>query len=570
MQKEQTNEKTIRFIPLSGLDGIGMNMAVLEYGEDAVIIDCGRGFPDDAMSGIGALFPDMSYVMESCKKIRGIVVTHGHEDHIGAIAYFLKKKKVPVYGTKLTIALIMKKLADEELDHENLHIVKYGQTVQLGEIGVEFIRTNHSIRDSAALAFHTPAGVIIHTGDFKVDYTPVNGDPIDLQRFSELGRKGVLALLCDSTNACRGGHTMSEKTVGAIFDDILSKYEGRRLIITTFSSNLDRVEQIVEASMKHGRCVLFKGRSMLDTMKLASAIGYFSWLEGVIVSEKEAETMDPKQLVIIATGSQGESSAALPKMAADLNQRVAIMPNDVVLFSSHPIPGNEKAVSNVINDITEAGATVLYDDAHVSGHACQEDIQLIYALTMPKYAVPVHGERHHLKANAEIAMSMGMSEENIFQLHNGDVLEITGDHAVIVDTVQTGSVPVDGVGNDIKDTILNERQWMAKDGAIFIPIVVGVSRFPVIRTLLRTTVDAKGFVSMRENTDLKNEMRDAVRQIMTDALFANGENPTMEYIKVKRKIMDEIAKIAVQRTKHRPLIEITVFEIEMPKLSMRK
>ena len=436
LKSKDNREEKVKIIPLGGLEQIGMNITAFEYRDTIVVVDCGMAFPEDDMLGIDIVLPDVTYLEENYSKIKGFVITHGHEDHIGAIPYVFRKINVPIYTTKLTMALIENKLEEHEmLDLVRREVVNYGQFVELGDISVEFIKTNHSIQDAAALALHTPAGVIVHTGDFKVDYTPVFGDAIDLQRFAELGKNGVLALMCDSTNAERPGYTMSERTVGEKFEKIFAEYANSRLIIATFASNVDRVQQIINCAARFDRKVCLEGRSMINVIGTAIRLGYIEDSAHTIVDLDTIRNYPPEKTVLVTTGSQGESMAALSRMAANIHKKIKIMPGDVIVFSSQPIPGNEKAVSNVMNELAEIGATVVFGDTHVSGHACQEDIKLIYSLVQPKYSIPVHGEMRHLRAQAAIAKSLGIPSENTFILHSGDVLEISENNAKIIGKV---------------------------------------------------------------------------------------------------------------------------------------
>ena len=421
MNKEKINNEKLKIIPLGGLEQIGMNMTAFEYGDSIVVIDCGLAFPEDDMLGIDFVIPDVTYLTENYSKVKGFIITHGHEDHIGALPYVLKRVNVPIYTTRLTMTLIEKKLEEHELlGSVKRKIVTFGQSINLGEFRIEFIKTNHSIQDAAAIALYSPAGIIVHTGDFKVDYTPVYGDAIDLARFAEIGKKGVLALLCDSTNAERPGFTMSEKTVGQTFDRIFAEHQNQRLVIATFASNVDRVQQIINSAAKYGRKVCLEGRSMVNVIGTAVELGYIDDSSGTLVDLDDLKNYPPEKAVLITTGSQGESMAALSRMAANIHKKIKLMPGDVIIFSSHPIPGNEKAVSNVINELSEIGAEVVFQDVHVSGHACQEEIKLLYSLIRPRYAVPVHGERRHLMAQARLAESLGIPRDHIKLLHTGD------------------------------------------------------------------------------------------------------------------------------------------------------
>ena len=421
--KKKSDEK-LKIIPLGGLEQIGMNITAFECQDSIVLVDCGLAFPEDDMLGVDLVIPDVTYLLENADKVKGLCITHGHEDHIGAIPYILKQINMPIYATKLTNGLIENKLKEHGmLRTVKRKVVKYGQSINLGCFRIEFIKTNHSIQDAAALALFSPAGIVVHTGDFKVDYTPVFGDAIDLQRFGEIGKKGVLALLCESTNAERSGFTPSEKTVGRVFDNLFSEYSDTRIIIATFASNVDRVQQIINSAHKYGRKVVVEGRSMVNVIATASELGYLNIPENTLIEVDQLKNYPDEQTVLITTGSQGESMAALSRMANGTHRKISIKPRDTIIFSSHPIPGNEKAVSNVINELSMKGANVVMQDTHVSGHACEEEIKLIYSLVRPKYTVPIHGEYKHRKAQARIAEKMGMEKDHIFMLSSGDVLE---------------------------------------------------------------------------------------------------------------------------------------------------
>ena len=436
---DTSSKPKVRIIPLGGLEQIGMNITAFEYEDTIVVVDCGLAFPTDDMLGIDLVIPDVTYLERNIDKVKGFVITHGHEDHIGALPYILQKINVPVYGTKLTIALIENKLKEHNLMKSTKRkVVKHGQSVNLGCFRVEFIKTNHSIADSAALALFTPAGIIVHTGDFKVDYTPVFGDAFDLARFAELGRKGVLALLSDSTNAIRKGFTASERTVGKTFDAIFAEHKNNRIIVATFASNVDRVQQIIFTAEKYGRKVVVEGRSMVNVIGTANELGYINISDGTLIEIDQLKNYPDEQTVLITTGSQGESMAALSRMASGMHRKVSIKPNDVVIMSSTPIPGNEKQVAKVINELAMRGVEVITEDTHVSGHACQEEIKLIYSLLHPKFALPVHGEYRHLVANRSIATAIGVPKENVLIMSSGDVVEICEDSCKVVDHVQHG------------------------------------------------------------------------------------------------------------------------------------
>lgn len=555
--KKTGKEEKVKVIPLGGLEQIGMNITAIEYGDSIIVIDCGMSFPEDDMLGIDIVLPDIAYLEENYSKVKGFVITHGHEDHIGAIPYVFRKINVPIYATRLTMALIEKKLEEREmLPHVKRKVVGYGQTVTLGDFRVEYIRTNHSIQDAAALAIYSPAGTIIHTGDFKVDYTPVYGDAIDLQRFAELGRKGVLALMCDSTNAERPGHTMSESSVGAILNRIFAENTGARLIIATFASNVDRVQQIINSAAKYGRKVCLEGRSMINVIGTAVELGYVTDSSRTLISIDEIQNYAPERTVLVTTGSQGESMAALSRMAANLHKRIKIMPGDVILFSSHPIPGNEKAVSNVINELSEIGAKVLFEDAHVSGHACQEDIKLIYALVQPKYAIPVHGEMRHLRAQASLAAGMGVPKENILILHSGDVLELSEERAGIIGKVQTGQILVDGLGvGDVGNIVIRDRQRLAADGVI---VVVLTLEARSNRLLSGPDIVSRGFVYVREAEELMAEAQRTVE----DAVDWCLDRHISDWSRIKGEIKDALSAFVWKRTMRRPMILPIIMEAD--------
>lgn len=416
----------MRIIPLGGLEKIGMNITAFEYEDSIIVVDCGLSFPEEDMLGIDLVIPDVTYLKDNIQKVKGFVITHGHEDHIGALPYILRELNLPIYATKLTMGIIEKKLTEHNLLRSTRRkVVRHGQSINLGQFRIEFIKTNHSIQDAAALAIYSPAGIVVHTGDFKVDYTPVYGDAIDLQRFAEIGKKGVLALMSDSTNAERPGFTQSERTVGITFDHIFAEHKDTRIIIATFASNVDRVQQIINTSYKYGRKVVVEGRSMVNIISVASELGYLNVPENTLIETDQLKNYPREKTTIITTGSQGESMAALSRMAADIHKKISIMPGDTIILSSNPIPGNEKAVSNIINELSEKGANVIFQDTHVSGHACQEELKLIYSLVKPKYAIPVHGEYRHLKANAGIAKSLGIPKDNIFILKSVRVHRLT-------------------------------------------------------------------------------------------------------------------------------------------------
>ena len=489
-------------------------------------------------------------------KIKGVLVTHGHEDHIGALPYILKEVNVPVYATKLTIGLIENKLKEHNLLRTTKRkIIKHGQSINLGAFRIEFIKTNHSIADAAALAIYSPAGIVVHTGDFKVDYTPVFGDAIDLQRFAEIGKKGVLALMSDSTNAERKGFTQSERTVGITFDHIFAEHQNTRIIIATFASNVDRVQQIINSAYKYGRKVVVEGRSMVNIITTASELGYLNVPENTLIEIDQLKNYPPEKTVLITTGSQGESMAALSRMAGDVHRKVTIQPNDTIIFSSNPIPGNEKAVSRVINELSAKGANVIFQDAHVSGHACQEELKLIYSLVKPKYAIPVHGEYRHLKANAEIAQSLGIPKENIFIIQSGDVIELSDAEAKIVDKVHTGAILVDGLGvGDVGNIVLRDRQHLAEDGIL---IVVLTLEKGSNNLLAGPDIVSRGFVYVRESEGLMEE----ARKVVTDSLDKCLSGRHADWNKIKMTIRDTMNDFIWKKTKRRPMVIPIIMDV---------
>ena len=542
----------LKIIPLGGLEQIGMNITAFEYGESIVVVDCGLSFPEDDMLGIDLVIPDVTYLKENISKVKGFVITHGHEDHIGALPYILKEINVPIYATKLTIGLIDNKLKEHNLLRTTKRKeVRFGQVINLGEFSVEFIKTNHSIQDASALAIYSPAGIVVHTGDFKVDYTPVYGDAIDLQRFAEIGRKGVM---CDSTNAERPGFTMSERTVGRVFDNIFNEHKNTRIIIATFASNVDRVQQIINSAYKYGRKVAVEGRSMVNVIGTASELGYLKIPDKTLIEIDEVKNYPDDKVVLITTGSQGESMAALSRMAASIHRKITIKPGDTIIFSSNPIPGNEKAVSKVINELSMKGADVIFQDAHVSGHACQEEIKLIYSLVHPKYAIPVHGEYRHLKAHAQIVESLGISKDNIFILSSGDVLEMDDSGAQVTGKVPVGTILVDGLGvGDVGNIVLRDRQHLAEDGII---IVVMTLEHHSNVVLAGPDIVSRGFVYVRESEDL---MGDA-QIVVEDALDACLDRHITDWGKIKSEVKDALGDFVWKRTKRRPMILPIIME----------
>ena len=540
---------TVKIIPLGGLEQIGMNITAFEYGDSIIVVDCGIAFPSEDMPGIDCVIPDVTYLKDNASKVKGFVITHGHEDHIGALPYILKELNVPVYSTRLTIALIRRKLEEHKIaDSAKLFVVKHGDTVPLGDFNVEFIKTNHSISDSSALAIFSPAGVIFHTGDFKIDYTPVFGEAADLQRMAELGRDGVLALLCDSTNAVRPGFTMSERTVGRTFDIIFAEHKDERIIVATFASNVDRVQQIINSACKYGRKVVVEGRSMVNVIGIANELGYIRIPENTPIDIEELKDYPPEKTVLITTGSQGESMAALSRMADGNHRKVSIGPNDVVIMSSHPIPGNEKAVDRVINELSIKGAEVLFQDTHVSGHACAEEIKLMYSLLRPKFAIPVHGEYRHRKAQVEIAESIGVPKENILFMSTGDVVELTEDSCRITGKVQAGGILVDGLGvGDVGSVVLRDRQNLAQNGIMI--VTLGLERGSS-KLLAGPEIVTRGFVYVRDSEDVMEESRSLAERTVVNAL----DSGITDWARIKNLVRDALAELFWKTMKRNPVI----------------
>ena len=545
----------LKIIPLGGLEQIGMNITAFEYEDSIVVVDCGLAFPEDDMLGIDLVIPDVTYLKENISKVKGFVITHGHEDHIGALPYILKEVNVPVYSTKLTLGLITNKLKEHNLVRSTkLKEVKHGQVINLGDFSIEFIKTNHSIQDASALAIYSPAGIVVHTGDFKVDYTPVFGDAIDLQRFAEIGKKGVLALMCDSTNAERPGFTMSERTVGHVFDNLFNEHKNARIIIATFASNVDRVQQIINTAYKFGRKVAVEGRSMVNIISVASELGYLRIPENTLIEIDQVKNYPDEKVVLITTGSQGESMAALSRMAANIHKKITIKPNDTIIFSSNPIPGNEKAVSKVINELSMKGAKVIFQDVHVSGHACQEEIKLIYSLVRPKYAIPVHGEYRHLTAQKHVVEDLGIPKENIFILASGNVLELDANSAAVTGSVHTGAIFVDGLGvGDVGNIVLRDRQHLSEDGIMI--VVMTLERHSNV-VLAGPDIVSRGFVYVRESEDL---MEDA-KEVVENALDSCLERNITDWGKIKNTVKDALSDFLWKRTKRSPMILPIIME----------
>jgi ribonuclease J len=546
----------LRIIPLGGLEQIGMNITVFEYEDSIIVVDCGLAFPTDDMLGVDLVIPDISYLLENEEKIKGLFITHGHEDHIGAIPYVLKQLNMPIYATKLTMGIIEHKLQEHNLSSQvRRKVVKYGQSINLGPFRVEFVKTNHSIQDAAAFAIYTPAGVVFHTGDFKVDYTPVFGDAIDLQRIGEIGKKGVLAVMCDSTNAERPGFTQSERTVGRQFSNIFAENTTRRIIVATFASNVDRVQQIINSAEKFGRKVVVEGRSMVNIISTASELGYLNIPDNTLISVDELKNYPDEKTVIITTGSQGETMAALSRMANGMHKKVTITANDTIVFSSHPIPGNEKAVSNIMNELYRKGAKVISQDVHVSGHACAEEIKLIYTLLQPKYCIPVHGEYKHLKAQEAIVKELGYESKDVFIISSGDVLELDENSAKVNGHIHTGAIMVDGLGvGDVGNIVLRDRQHLAEDGII---IVVMTLQAGTGLVLAGPDIVSRGFVYVRGAEDLMDSARAVLNDTMEDLM---SENVT-DWGQIKSEIKSALGDFVWKETQRRPMIMPILMEV---------
>ena len=546
----------VKVIPLGGLEQIGMNITAFEYDDTIIVVDCGLSFPADDMLGIDLVIPDITYLLDNKDKVKAFMITHGHEDHIGALPYVLKQLNIPVFATTLTMGVIERKLKEHELlDVVKRQTVQFGDMVRIGKFKVEFIKTNHSIVDAAALAIYSPAGVIVHTGDFKVDYTPVFGDAIDLQRFAELGTQGVLALMCDSTNAERPGFTQSERSLSKTFDTIFTEHKNTRIIVATFASNVDRVQQIINTADRFGRKVVVEGRSMVNIIETATSLGRLSVPENTLIDIEMLKDYPEEQTVIITTGSQGESMAALSRMAMGQHRKVKIGCNDTVIFSSSPIPGNEKAVTKIINELFHKGADVIFQDAHVSGHACQEEIKLIYTLTQPKYAIPVHGEYKHLKAHAKLAEQLGMDKENIFILKSGDVLALGENSAEVVGEVPVGAILVDGLGvGDVGNVVLRDRQRLAEDGIV---IVVAVMDSYTNTLVSGPDIVSRGFTYTKDNEDLIEEANAIAYEVMEKM----QEKGVTDWGKIKANLRDSLNDFFWKTTKRNPMILPILMEV---------
>ncbi len=547
----------LKIIPLGGLDEIGKNMTVIEYGNEMIMVDCGMSFPDDDMPGVDLVINDISYVEKHRDKLKGIFLTHGHEDHIGGLPYFLKQINVPVYGTRLTIGLVEHKLKEHTMMTKvKLCKVKTGDIVRINNVfSIEFIRTNHSIADSVALAINTPMGMLIHMGDFKIDTTPIVGDMIDLTRLGELGNQGVLALMSDSTNVERTGYAMSERTVGDKFNGIFKGCK-KRIIVATFASNVHRVQQIIDAAAENGRRVAVSGRSMENIIEISTHLGYLKVPEGTLIPLDAIKKYSPEKLVIITTGSQGEPMSALTRMAFSDHRKVEVTKDDLIIISATPIPGNEKSVSNVINELFKVGAEVIYKallDVHVSGHACQEELKMILALTRPKYFIPVHGERRHLMLHADLAENMGI--ENTFVLQNGSVLEIDAKSAKIAGNVSAGRILVDGLGvGDVGNIVLRDRKLLAQDGLINVVVTISKETGEIVSG---PDIISRGFVYVRESEDLMQNIKDVARERIEICKKAN----LRDWSSIKNSIKNSVYKYIYEETNRTPMIIPIIMEI---------
>ena len=560
MPKRKKPTGKLRVIPLGGLGEIGKNMTVLEYENDIIVIDCGLGFPEEDMPGIDLVIPDVTYLEMNKDKIRGVLLTHGHEDHIGAIPYLLRTINVPIYGTPLTLGIIKNKLQEHVLPwNPDLRTVNAGDHVRLGSMNAEFIHVNHSIADACALAIRTPLGIVLHTGDFKLDTTPIDGEMMDLVRLGEIGREGVLLMRCESTNAERPGHTPSEKKVGASLEYIFSTHEKKRVIIATFSSNVHRVQQIINASAAHKRKVAITGRSMLNIVSAAIELGYMTVPKGVLIDINDVKRFKPEEITLITTGSQGEPMSALYRMAFSDHSQISLDTNDVVVLSASAIPGNEKLVGRIINELSKNGVEVLHDavvEVHVSGHACQEELKLMHALLKPKYFMPVHGENRHLNANKNLAQYMGMDDKNIFISEIGKVLEIDAAGARLTETVPSGKVLVDGYGvGDVGNIVLRDRRHLAQDGLI---VVVATIDFDDHQLISGPDIVSRGFVYVRESEELMEEAKQIATSVILDVLD-DWDNTDRMYL--KKRVRDELARFVYTKTKRKPMILPVIMNI---------
>ena len=548
----------VKVIPLGGLGEIGKNITVIEYEEEIIVIDCGISFPDEDVYGVDLVIPDITYLINNKEKVKGIFITHGHEDHIGSLPYILKQLNVPVYGTKLTLGIIENKLREHGILSDcKLNVVSAGDTIKLQNLKIEFIRNTHSIADSCCIAVHTPVGTLLHTGDFKVDYTPIDGLVMDLERISTLGKEGILLLMADSTNVERPGHSISEKSIGETLTRIFSNAEGR-VIVATFASNIHRMQQIIDASVKNRRRIAFSGRSMVDISEVAMNLGYLHIPDGYMINIDEINKYPNEQITIITTGSQGEAMAGLARIAFSNHRKIKIEPKDLVLISASPIPGNEKLISRVINELFRKGAEVIYDDleeVHVSGHAYQEEIKLIHTLARPKFFMPVHGEYRHLKHHADLAVKLGMNRKNVFILETGQVLELSDNEVKIAGRVPTGAVYVDGLGvGDVGTIVLRDRKHLAEDGMLAIVVTLERESYSVIAG---PDVITRGFIYAKESEELIEEVKNIVKKELNKSL----DNRIIEWYVLKSNMKKAVEKFLFEKTKRRPIILPIIMEI---------
>ena len=547
----------LKIIPLGGMGEVGKNITLFEYEDNIILVDCGMTFPEDEMLGVDIVIPDVTYLIKNKSKVKGLFITHGHEDHFGAIPYVLKKLDVPIYATKLTLGLLKNKLKEHRLNNVNLNTVKHGDVIKSGVFDVEFIKTSHSIPDSAAFAINTPLGKVVHTGDFKVDFTPISGDVMDLNRFAELGNEGVLALMSDSTNVTRPGYTMSERTVGETFRELFAQAEGR-ILVATFASNIHRIQQIINASELNGRKVIVSGRSMVNNTEIALELGYLKAEKGTIIDLKDMKKYPNDELVIITTGSQGEPMSALTRISNGEHRQIELYPDDLIIVSATPIPGNEKTVSRVINKLMEKGTEVVYEslaEVHVSGHACEEELKLMHTLVKPKYFIPAHGEFRHLKTHANMSEALGTPPENIFILSNGQTLEISDKNAKLGPEVQSGNILVDGLGiGDVGNIVLRDRKHLSEDGLIVVVVTISKKNGKVIAG---PDIISRGFVYVRESEDLMEEARIVVR----DALSICEEKNITDWTTLKTTVRDSLRSYLYEKIKRNPMILPIIMEV---------
>ncbi|WP_346877432.1 ribonuclease J [Clostridium sp. UBA5712] len=551
-------KKCVKVIPLGGLGEIGKNITAIEYDKDIVVIDCGIAFPDEEMYGVDLIIPDITYLMDNKERVKAFVLTHGHEDHIGSLPYILKQLNIPVYGTRLTLGILGNKLKEHFLENEyTLKTVEAGETIEFEDIKVEFIRNTHSIADSCSLAIHTPIGNIVHTGDFKIDYTPIDGLVMDLERISELGKEGVLLLMADSTNVERQGHSLSEKSIGQTLNRIFSTATGR-VIVATFASNIHRMQQIADASVKYKRKIAFSGRSMENISTVAMELGYLHIPEGTMINVDDIRNYRNEEITIITTGSQGEPMAGLARIAFSNHRKIQLEPDDLFIISASPIPGNDKLISKVINELYKKGADVIYEaleDIHVSGHACQEELKLIHSLVHPKYFMPVHGEYRHLKHHKDLAKSLGMEDKNIFIMNTGDILQLSEDEARISGRVHTGRVLVDGIGvGDVGNIVLRDRRYLGQDGMVVVVVTIEKESYSI---LAGPDIITRGFVYAKEAEDMINKIRDIAREEIENSL----SNNQIEWYVLKTNVKRSIERFLYDETKRRPTIFPIIMEV---------